>query len=538
MSRPSVMNHKFSRVPRAEIPRSSFDRSHGYKTTFDAGYLVPVYVDEVLPGDTFNLNMTGFARMATPLKPIMDNLYMETFFFAVPNRLLWENWENFMGDSDNHVSQEYIVPNFPIPPNHSGAGSLADYFGLPVFSNGSVFCNALHFRAYNLIWNEWFRDQNLQEEVEVKTGDDDSIDNYQLLRRGKRHDYFTSALPWPQKGEAIRIPGVAGGIDGRIVPDPDTQDGLPSFINSQMNDVTYLYASATDSTPPGRNVFHTASMIPDAGNYAMKWGEPALKIEWDNTAEGELGTINDLRTAFQLQKMLERDARGGTRYTEIIQAHFGVTSPDARLQRPEFLGGGSSRINVSPVQQTAEGEQTPQGNLAAYATAQLHNHGFTKSFTEHCVIIGLVNVRADLTYQQGMNRMWFRRGRYDYFWPAFANVGEQAIFDWEIYAEDNSGDPDGPIWGYQERYAEYRYKPSQITGLFRSDAPQSLDIWHLSEDFAEEPPLNDEFIQDNPPIDRVIATQDEPHFLFDAYFSLRCARPMPLFGVPGNIDRF
>ena len=539
MSRPSVMNHKFARVPRAEIPRSSFDRSHGYKTTFDAGYLVPVYVDEALPGDTFNLNMTAFSRMATPLKPIMDNLYMESFFFAVPNRLLWEHWEDFMGDSANHVSQEYVVPNFPIPPGSHGAGTLPDYFGLPVFSNGSVFCNALHFRAYNLIWNEWFRDQNLQDEVVVKTSDDDSIDNYKLLRRGKRHDYFTSALPWPQKGEAILIPGVAGAIDGTIVPDPDTQDGYPTFTNSQMTDVTYLYGMGSPGSggTPGKEVFHTGAMIPDAGNFALEWGNPALKIEW-SSEPGQLGTINDLRTAFQLQKMLERDARGGTRYTEIIQAHFGVTSPDARLQRPEFLGGGSSRINVSPVQQTAEGENTPQGNLAAFATAQMHGHGFTKSFTEHCVIIGLVNVRADLTYQQGMNRMWFRRGRYDFFWPAFANVGEQSIFDWEIYAEDNSGDPDGPIWGYQERYAEYRYKPSQITGLFRSDAPQSLDIWHLSEDFASEPPLNDEFIEDNPPIDRVIATQEEPHFLFDAYFNLRCARPMPLFGVPGNIDRF
>lgn len=527
MPRPSVMNHKFSQVPQAEIPRSSFDRSHGYKTTFNAADLVPIYVDEALPGDTFNLNMTAFARMATPIKPIMDNMYMETFFFAVPNRLVWDDWENFMGTGD--LDSPYVVPNFQVFPSHPDK-SLYDYMGIPIYSNGANRINALHFRAYNLIWNEWFRDQNLQEEVPVPTdfGSEEDQNTYTVLKRGKRHDYFTSALPWPQKGEDVLIPGTIGEGDSLNV----VGAGFPSWQAT---------GAGTSFMQVG-NPLNTVDYTWDGGEgNIVAWDDPALDVELFQGSNPNVipgNTINSLRTAFQLQKMLERDARGGTRYTEVIQAHFGVTSPDARLQRPEFLGGGSSRININPVQQTAEGENTPQGNLAAFGTAALTGHGFTKSFTEHCLIIGLVNVRADITYQQGLNRMWFRRGRYDYFWPAFANVGEQAIFDWEIYAENDAGDTDSPTWGYQERYAEYRYKPSQITGLFRSDAPQSLDIWHLSQDFGQEPPLNAEFIEDNPPIDRVISVPSEPHFLFDAYFSLRCARPMPLFGVPGNIDRF
>lgn len=537
-SNPSVMKHKFSRVPQAEIPRSSFDRSHGYKTTFDAGYLVPIYVDEALPGDTFNLKMTGFARMATPIKPVMDNLYMETFFFAVPNRLVWEHWENFMGEKETiDDTTEYAVPEMVLPEASEGAGSIYDYMGIPVHANNSVKFNTLHFRAYNLIWNEWFRDQNLQNPVTVNKSDGgDAPTDFQLLRRGKRHDYFTSCLPWPQKGDDVLIPGTIEGGNYEVVPNNQGvftwADGLgnESFVTSDTSGVDDHFA-------------HDGSLV---GGRQMEWGSQTglwAEINAANFNPGDAGgwaTINDLRVAFQLQKMLERDARGGTRYTEVIRAHFGVTSPDARLQRPEFLGGGSSRVTIKPVEQTTpEGEATtPQGNLAAFGTANLINHGFVKSFTEHCTIIGLVNVRADLTYQQGLNRMWFRRGRYDFFWPVFANVSEQQVFDWEIFAEDESGDPNGVIFGYQERYAEYRYKPSQITGKFRSDAPDSLDIWHLSQDFANSPTLNSEFIEDEPPIDRVVATPEEPHFLFDSYFSLRCARPMPLFGVPGNIDRF
>jgi len=538
-SNPSVMKHKFSRVPQAEIPRSSFDRSHGYKTTFDAGYLVPIYVDEALPGDTFNLKMTGFARMATPIKPVMDNLYMETFFFAVPNRLLWEHWENFMGEKETiDDSTEYQVPEIVLPENSETAGSIYDYMGIPIYANNSVKFNTLHFRAYNLIWNEWFRDQNLQNPVRVNISDSGDIpEDFEVLRRGKRHDYFTSCLPWPQKGEDVLIPGTIQGGAYEVTAEPGPINAM-SWTDGIGNE------SFITAGPGPEDDFRHDGTIQSGSQ--MRWGSNVgaeviiPSADFNPGDAGGWATINDLRVAFQLQKMLERDARGGTRYTEVIRAHFGVTSPDARLQRPEFLGGGSSRVTVKPVEQNTQtgDDTTPQGNLAAFATAQLHNHGFVKSFTEHCTIIGLVNVRADLTYQQGLNRMWFRRGRYDYFWPVFANVSEQQVFDWEIYAEDESGDPNGVIFGYQERYAEYRYKPSQITGKFRSDDPESLDIWHLSQDFGSSPTLNDEFIIDEPPIDRVVATPEEPHFLFDSYFNLRCARPMPLFGVPGNIDRF
>lgn len=537
----SVMKHQFSEVPQVSIPRSSFDRSHGVKTTFDAGWLVPIFVDEALPGDTFNLDMTGFARLATPIKPIMDNLYMETFFFAVPCRLLWENWKRFMGEQDNPGdSVDYVTPKVQMLAGDSQRASqgLYDYMGIPIYSSGDIQFNALPFRAYNLIWNEWFRDQNLQTSRPLNTGDgpDNSAD-YVKQRRGKRHDYFTSCLPWPQKGD-----------DGASIPTLGLADVVPA---PEPNDVpVFAVGRAGQRQLKGTNSLDDVIWsAPATASGVASWVTTGLQVDL-STASAV--TINELRVAFQFQKLLERDARGGTRYTEIIRSHFGVTSPDARQQRPEFLGGGSSRVTIKPVEQTSiSGGETPQGNLAAYGTAQLHNHGFTKSFTEHSVIIGLVNVRADLTYQQGMNRMYFRSGKYDYYWPSLAFIGEQSVKNAEIFTESidfgavitpypdpepTAADPN--VFGYQERWAEYRYKPSQITGKFRSDDPLSLDVWHLSQDFESVPLLNGAFIRDDPPIDRVIAAQEEPHFLFDGYFNLRCARPMPLYGVPGNIDRF
>lgn len=516
---PSVMSHAFSQVPRADIPRSSFDRSHGYKTTFDAGYLVPVFVDEALPGDTFNLRMTGFGRLATPIHPFMDNLFIDSFFFFVPNRLVWDNWEKFNGEqTDPEDSTDFVVPTMTSPGGGYAIGSLSDYFGIPTGVAGLEHASLWH-RAYYLIWNEWFRDQNLQDSLVVPTGDGpDTPGDFVLQRRGKRHDYFTSALPWPQKGPAVELPlGQFAQVE--VTPSQTLEMTAGGANNRQVrfnDDGTIIYAGAAVGVATGVTEVHNLQA---------------------NLADATAATINQLRQAFQIQKLYERDARGGTRYIEIIKSHFGVTSPDARLQRPEYLGGGSSPINVNPIAQTSSTDaESPQGNLAAMGTLSMDRHGFTKSFTEHGIIIGLVSVRADLNYQQGLNRMFSRQTRWDYYWPALSHIGEQAILNKEIYAQGTSADED--VFGYQERYAEYRYKPSVITGLFRSQAAQSLDTWHLAQDFETLPTLGPTFIQDDPPIDRVIAVSGEPHILFDSYFRLRCARPMPTYSVPGLIDHF
>lgn len=550
-----VKAHNFSNAPQVYQKRSRFDRSFVRKMTFDEGKLVPFFVDEVLPGDTISLTVRDFCRLSTPVAPFMDNLYLDKFFFFVPNRLVWEHWQNFCFEQeDPDDSTDYVVPTCQLAggtAGETGIGTVWDYFALPTGLTKALNVNALPFRMYYLIWNEWFRDENLQKSVKIDKSDTNAVfkqdrvsdqpswifstgttyvNGFALAPRGKRFDYFTSALPFQQKGPGVSI-GLAGTAD--------------LVLSSNNNPILF-------SGGGGNSVFESMPLYSakigkevDIQGYTgeienkgyLKFGSDVGLKGYADLDSSSIFTISSLRTAFQMQKFYERLARGGSRYTEVLTSFFGVVSPDSRLQRPEYLGGSSKMMNINPVAQTSStGEITPQGNLAAYGVSASKYHAFTKSFVEHGYIIGLLEVRADLTYQQGINKMWLRSTVYDWFWPTFAHLSEQAILNAEIYAQGT--EEDKGVFGYQERYAEYRYHPSEICGHFRSTYTKPLDVWHLSQKFDSLPTLSDQFIQDKPPVDRVVAVKNYPHFLIDIGFKYHTTRAMPMYGIPGLVDHF
>jgi len=538
----SNVPYSLTRNPAPQIQRSQFNRSSSYKTTFDAGYLIPIYLDEVLPGDTFNMQATCFARLATPIFPIMDNMFFDTQWFFVPKRLLWKNFKKMMGEvpvqgSDN--PNNYTVPVFDratYPALGFAEGTIYDYLGLPIGivpGGGMVLdLTSLPLRAYNLCYNEWYMDQSLQTPV-FFTDDDATADDYAdfaLLRRGKRKDYFTSATIYPQKlwsGDSAPLIPVSSTYAGANVESVTSATNAGKIRRSSSG---ALYGSSTGLGSDANSSFENVS----SGVDLFYDPNGTLFVAPD---QDMMGTINELRVAVQMQRFLEKDNRGGTRYPEFVWNHFGVIAPDI-LWRPEYLGGSSDMIKITPVQQTSETSTTPQGNLAAQGT-MLAQPRWVKSFNEHGYVLGIASVRADLSYQQNVDRLWFARSnRYDFYLPEFAHVGDQPVYSLEIFASTTNWGNNRPVLGYQERYAEYKFKNSLITGAFRSQAATSLDAWHLAQEFTASPTLGDTFIVENPPVDRIIATPAEPQFIMDCYFKLICARPMPTYSTPGMMDHF
>lgn len=533
--------HSFAETPNVYIGRSMFDRSHSVKDTFDFDYLCPVLIDEVIPGDTFSCRVASFARLATQIVPVMDNMYLDWFFFYVPNRLLWTNWEKFMGAQDNPGdSTTYVVPSLATG-GTPAVDSIFDKMGVPTGITNLTTqnkINALPYRAYNLIWKQWFRDENLQNSPTINTGDGpDALTDYALLKRGKRFDYFTGCLPWPQKGTAVSMPiGTSAPVYGTGKALGLT-DGTTNFSWAQINgSSTPGYSTAAYNTTLGTTVA-TANASGTKSTGVVTSGVSGL---YADLSTATAATIAQLREALLLQSLMELNARAGTRYVEILRAHFGVVSPDFRLQRAEYLGGGSVTINSHPVAQTSPTSgSNAQGQLAAFGTAAVSPNdgiGFSKSFVEHGFVIGMVCARADITYQQGLHKMWSRQTKYDYFWPKLQQLGEQAVLNKELYAQGTSADD--LTFGYQERYGEYRYKPSEIRGRFRSTYATPLDMWHMAEKFTALPVLNSSFIVQNTPIDRAIAVSTQPDMLIDIYFNLRCARPMTTYATPATLGRF
>ncbi len=554
----NVESHFALNPTRIDLSRSTFDRSASVKTSFNAGDIVPFFLEEVLPGDTFNVKSSKVVRMQTLLTPMMDNVYLDTYYFFVPNRLVWKHWKEFNGENTESAwipETTYEVPQITSPADTGWAvGTIADYFGIPTgVPNLSV--SALPFRAYALIMNEWFRDQNLSDPLVVPDDDatvagvntgtfvSDVAKGGKPYTAAKYHDYFTSCLPSPQKGPDVKIP-VGQGANLPVVALPEQHD--PSLAKYSMlffgynggNDFWGTHSLSTSSSRPSELSLSGGSNAEVVASNNYYWSPRNLWAVQDGNVTS--ATINQLRLAFQIQKLYERDARGGSRYIEILKSHFGVTSPDARLQRPEYLGGNRVPININQVIQqsgTGSGSSTPQGTVVGMSQTTDSHADFIKSFTEHGFIIGVMVARYDHTYQQGLDRLWSRKDRFDYYWPVFANIGEQAVKNKEIYAQGNA--EDDQVFGYQEAWADYRYKPNRVTGEMRSSYAQSLDVWHLADDYASRPSLSDSWIrEDKSNIDRVLAVQSSNanQFFADIYVQNRATRPMPLYSVPGLID--
>ena len=548
---------------RIDMSRSRFDRSSSYKTTFNVGQIIPFYVDEVLPGDTFSIDTSKVVRMQTLLTPVMDDIFLDTYYFFVPNRLTWNHWKQFMGENTESAwipSVEYEVPQLTAPEGGWNIGTIADYMGIPIGVSG-LSVNALPFRAYALIMNEWFRDENLSDPLNIPVTDatvqgvntgtfvTDVAKGGLPYTAAKYHDYFTSALPAPQKGPDVTIP-VASAVQYPVIPLDKNVSFDSSGIGMRLGDVetsnpvipsngTYYplnYGGGSGSgSPLGKTGFYIGSLENNPQGSAL--APLNLWAVGDGTVQA--ATINQLRLAFQIQKLYERDARGGTRYIEILKSHFGVTSPDARLQRPEYLGGNRIPININQVVQSSstDASGTPQGNTAAYSLTSDNHSDFTKSFVEHGFLIGVMVARYRHTYQQGLERFWSRKDRFDYYFPVFANIGEQAIKNKEIYAQGTVKDDE--VFGYQEAWADYRYRPNRVTGEMRSAAPQSLDVWHLGDDYESLPSLSDSWIrEDSKTVNRVLAVSDNvsAQLFCDIYVRNLCTRPMPLYSIPGLID--
>lgn len=552
----------FSLLPHANISRSTFDRSHSVKTTFNAGQVIPFLVEEVLPGDTFDVTTSKVVRMPSLLTPVMDNLYLDTYFFYVPNRIVWEHWRELNGENTASAwipETEYQVPQITSPAGTGwNIGTIADYFGIPTGVPG-LSVNALPFRAYSLIMNEWFRDENLTDPLLTPTGDatvvgvntgnyiTDTAKGGLPFKASKYHDYFTSCLPSPQKGPDVTIP-VADVVRAPVLPGNE----IPASLLDAAAPVQFKSwgAGAWTSFPAGMSSVgvQTQDSAPRATFVANPSGQSSydasrlgltpsnLWASFDGTATA--ATINQLRMAFQIQKLYEKDARGGTRYIEILKSHFGVTSPDARLQRPEYLGGNRIPISINQVlQQSQTTDSSPQGTPTGQSLSTDTHKDFRKSFVEHGFVLGLMVVRYDHTYQQGLERMWSRKDRFDYYWPVFANLGEQAVLNKEIFAQGTSVDDE--VFGYQEAWADYRYKPNHVTGDMRSASTRTLDSWHLADDYESLPALSDSWIrEDGTTVDRILAVQsaNAHQFFADIYIKERCTRPMPLYSVPGLID--